>query len=37
MANKRKKKQDCDFIKRFLNSDITTDVYPDAWTTAGEY
>jgi hypothetical protein len=23
--------------KRFLNSDITTDVYPDAWTTVGEY
>jgi hypothetical protein len=23
--------------KRFLNSDTTTDVYPDAWTTLGEY
>jgi hypothetical protein len=32
-----KTKKDCDFIKRFLNSDITTDVYPDAWTMLGEY
>lgn len=23
--------------KRFLNSDITTDVYPNTWTTLGEY